>query len=340
MKLFKKISVSVILALVCLCVFGGFTIPKEDTEALVTVYCSDGRILFLSPEDAEEYSESDGWSDDFSEITVDIWNTAGDNRLVLENKLSSYTAGGWSDNIEDVSVLMRNRDGKEKYVFKDYVEEYRSKDWEEVAKIKLEKASNIKAIALTFDDGPSNSQTDRLLDILDGNNAKATFFVLGKSVGNGSDCLKRMIELGMEIGSHGYDHTQLTKLDNSALEKHIQDTNAKIKEASGAEPTLLRPPYGSYNEAVKSAAGVPIVLWSVDTLDWKSRNADAVYSETMRSVRDGSIILYHDIYESTVDAIERLLPELKAEGYELVTVSELAEIKGKPLTAGAVVTNF
>lgn len=181
-----------------------------------------------------------------------------------------------------------------------------------------------------------NVWDNRLLTILEEEDVKATFFMSGNRAQSIADRIRRMQSLGMELGSHTYDHTQLTKLDESALAEQIEKTNAAIMNAAGTAPTLLRPPYGSYNAAVKAAAGVPIVLWSLDSQDWKSHSADAVYQKVLTEVQDGSAILFHDIYDTSVDAAKRLIPALKEHGYEMVTVSELAKRKGKALSPGDV----
>lgn len=342
MKMLRKLLSAILFVLLCICVFGGFTVPADPGEGLVVVYCNDGRILYLSADAAKDYSDSTDWSEDFLEVTCDIWNTAGDNRLIFKSKLPFYKAEGWSDDLRAVTVKMKNTDGKEKDVFKDKTEEYQQKGWTFVSAAKpAAKATGsftdtTPSVALTFDDGPNPSTTNRLLTILERENVKATFFMLGNRAQSGADCIRRMQALGMELGSHTYDHTQLTKLGEAALADQIEKTNAAIMNAAGEAPTLMRPPYGSYNAAVKAAAGVPIVLWSLDSLDWKSRNADAVYQKVLAEVRDGSVILFHDIYDTSVDATERLIPALKDRGYEMVTVSELARRKGKTLSPGEV----
>lgn len=195
-----------------------------------------------------------------------------------------------------------------------------------------------KIIALTFDDGPSK-YTARLLDILEENGAHATFFVLGNRAKNNSELLKRMLDEGHEIGSHTWDHTSFAKLSyNSALENMKKATNA-IKKASGKKPVLVRPPYGAMSDSLKYAAtmqGQAIITWSVDPRDWDTKNPDTVYNKIMSNVSDGDIILCHDIHKSTVDAMERVIPDLIDEGYTLVTVSELLTYERDELTAGKV----
>lgn len=202
-------------------------------------------------------------------------------------------------------------------------------------KVKSRINPNKPMIALTFDDGPG-PYTDRLLKCLKENHAVATFFLVGSSVGRYKDTVKKAYEMGCEIGNHSWSHPQLTQLDQAALAYQISSTNQAIREASGHNPTLLRPPYGSYNSTVASAAGVPLILWDVDTLDWKTRDTQSTIQSVMTSAKDGSIVLMHDIHQPTVAAAESIIPQLKKKGYQLVTVSELARYKKKKLYDGSV----
>lgn len=193
-------------------------------------------------------------------------------------------------------------------------------------------------LALTFDDGPS-AHTNRLLDIFSAHGGKGTFFVVGNSIEGSEATLQRMATEGHELGGHSWNHRQLTKLDAAELTNQMMNTRAKIYEVTGVDTPLLRPPYGSYNNQVKAKAaelGILLVNWSVDTLDWKNKNADAVYKAIMSQARDGDIILCHDLHKTTVDAMERVIPDLIAQGYQLVTVSELLSYSQKELTAGQV----
>ncbi len=198
--------------------------------------------------------------------------------------------------------------------------------------------SGKKMIAITFDDGPGK-YTSRLLNILKDNGAHATFFVLGNIAEKNSSLLKRMASEGHEIGSHTYRHADVSKMSyEKALEDMNKASNA-IEKASGKRPALVRPPFGSVSDTVKYAATMQnqaIILWSVDTRDWESRNANAVYNEIMSTARNGDIILCHDIHKSTVDAMERAIPDLIAEGYQFVTVSELLTYEKDAITAGEV----
>ncbi len=195
---------------------------------------------------------------------------------------------------------------------------------------------NKPMLALTFDDGPS-TYTDRLLDLLEHHGGKGTFFVLGNMIGGREDTLRRIYTEGHEIGNHSWSHRQLTTLPEKEITDEIMMTRAKIYDITGADCLIVRPPYGSYDEKVKEVGkelGVYFVNWSVDTLDWEHKDASAVYDEVMKSAKDGSIILCHDLHKTTVDAMVTVIPKLIESGYQLVTVSELMEHSKTPLEPG------
>ena len=195
-----------------------------------------------------------------------------------------------------------------------------------------------KFIALTFDDGPSQF-TNRLLDCLEANQAKATFFLVGQEIQNFSDTLPRMEALGCEIGNHSFGHPDFLKLKKSDIKNEINAVNDIIKSLVGHKATAVRPPYGNIDDNVRLIKA-PLILWSVDTLDWSSKNKDAVIEETLNNITDGSVVLMHDLYESTIEAVEYLIPELKKQGYQFCTVHELAAIKGIELVNGQEYNSF
>lgn len=193
-------------------------------------------------------------------------------------------------------------------------------------------------VALTFDDGPSK-HTARLLDIFATYGGKGTFFVVGNLIDNRADTVKRMADEGHEVAGHSWSHRQLTKLTPSELTDQIMTTRAKIYEVTGVDSTVIRPPYGAFNSDVKEVCanlGIVMVNWSIDTLDWKNKNADMVYNAIMKDVKDGAIILCHDLHSTTVDAMERVIPDLIEQGYQLVTVSELLSYGDEEVCAGNV----
>ncbi len=196
---------------------------------------------------------------------------------------------------------------------------------------------NKPMVALTFDDGPYSKVTERLLDLLDQYNAKATFFVVGNRVSTYADSLKRAVESGHEIGIHTWEHAYLTGLDEAGIMRQIDLTQQALQETAGYTSSVIRPPGGKFNEFVGEVGakhGYYFANWSVDTEDWKSRNADSVYEQCMSQVRNGSIVLSHDLYPTTADAMERIIPELIEQGYQLVTVSELLSFREGGIVPG------
>ena len=190
-----------------------------------------------------------------------------------------------------------------------------------------------KTIALTFDDGPS-SFTGRLLDCLEKNNAKATFFMVGKEIESFPDEVKRMKKLGCELGNHTYSHTDLTTLSSKEISNEIGTVDKLLYDLAGHGATIVRPPYGSINDNVRYTVGTPMMLWSVDTLDWETEDVQKIVDTVMSSAEDGAVILMHDIFKTSVDAAEIIIPKLIKEGYDLVTVHELAKQKGITMEPG------
>jgi len=188
-------------------------------------------------------------------------------------------------------------------------------------------------IALTYDDGPSK-YTQEILDLLKENNSAATFFVLGSQASKYEETIKQMIEDGNQIGNHSYDHKRLTSLNDEELYDQINRTDNLIYEIALYKPFVMRPPYGSTTEALIDKLQKPIINWSIDTRDWESRNAEAITEIIFENVKDGDIILMHDLYESSLEASKIVIPELINRGYQLVTISELSESRKVILRAG------
>ena len=182
---------------------------------------------------------------------------------------------------------------------------------------------NGPVIALTFDDGPYPKVTGHILDVLEKNGVCATFFVLGSRIEGHEDMLTRMDELGCEIGNHSFSHADLTRLSKADCQRELSDTDAEIRRVTGHEASVVRPPYGYYNKTVMSAAERPLILWTVDTNDWRGK-ADYV----IQQAKEGSVILMHDQQTQTADAMEMIIPTLIEEGFRFVTVSELIRLTG------------
>lgn len=192
-------------------------------------------------------------------------------------------------------------------------------------------SSDKKTVALTFDDGPNVKTTGKLIELLEQNKMHATFFMVGNRMSNAKELIKIVIEKGNEIGSHSYNHANLTRIKKEEMIENEQITNQLYKDITGQDLKLLRPPYGSINNIMKQNLNYVFVNWSLDTEDWRYRNKEHVYNAVLENIKDGDIILMHDLYESTVEAVEELLPELYVRGFQVTTVSELAKLKGTSL---------
>lgn len=197
-----------------------------------------------------------------------------------------------------------------------------------------------KAVALTFDDGPSRANDGRIVETLQKYGAHATFFVLGDRARVDGDILQMYLAAGCEIGSHSWNHPQLSKMKWDRIERQLSKTNKTVSKLTGGyQIQLLRPPYGSISKTMRKKLDMPMILWSLDTLDWKTRNTKKIFREVRKEVKDGDIILMHDIYSTTADAVEKVVPWLQNKGYDILTVSELMERKGKNIEGGSAYLN-
>jgi peptidoglycan/xylan/chitin deacetylase (PgdA/CDA1 family) len=186
-------------------------------------------------------------------------------------------------------------------------------------------------IALTLDDGPHGKLTPRLLDLLAARHIKVTFFVIGENVTEHPEIVARAAHEGHEIGNHSWSHPNFAKMSDDAVRRQLQRTDDAIKTATGARPTLLRPPYGSLSARQKrwihDEFGYRIVLWDVDPLDWKRPGPAVVRNRIVKQTRAGSIVLAHDIHPGTIEAMPAILDDLETKGFKFVTVSELIQMR-------------
>lgn len=201
-------------------------------------------------------------------------------------------------------------------------------------------------IALTFDDGPTGGEdgvTMRLLDGLKERNAHATFFLCGYRIKDFNVMMDRYLAEGHELGNHTMDHKNLTKLSKSEVREQVDSNNDLIASYAGQPATVMRCVGGASNDTVKAAmkeSGMPMIQWSVDTEDWKYRDADRICSVIVNEAKDGDIVLMHDLRECTLEGVLRAIDILSERGYAFVTVSELAQIKGVELEPGVMYNNF
>ena len=207
-----------------------------------------------------------------------------------------------------------------------------------------------KLVALTFDDGPSGKVTTHILDTLESVGGRATFFAIGERAHYYEDTLRRMVAQGHEVASHSWSHERLTRLDCGELRYDLASTAAALEQFSGVRPTLLRPPYGAVSERMLGQADMPVILWSIDSEDWRyceqlckqrteaqrRRDFQNVVNSVLEYVQDGDIILMHDLYAFTQDVADAIILELHDKDWQLVTVSELFAARGVVPEAGKV----
>ena len=178
-------------------------------------------------------------------------------------------------------------------------------------------------VALTFDDGPHQTCTPALLDGLKQRGVKATFFLMGENIAGKEELVQRMQADGHLIGNHSYRHIQMTKEGAEQACAEIEQTEQLIQSITGKRPEYLRPPYGAWNEQLECRVNLTTVLWNVDSLDWKFQNTKRIVRRVEKDVKDGDIILTHDIFPTSVEAALQIVDDLQAQGYEFVTVEEL-----------------
>lgn len=178
-------------------------------------------------------------------------------------------------------------------------------------------------VALTFDDGPDRVYTSKLLDGLSERGVKATFFLIGKNIEGNEDLVQRMNDEGHIVGNHTYNHILLSKEPVDIDHEEVEQTNNKIYEVIGKMPTYIRAPFGARNKELEEEIDMEMILWDVDPEDWKYQNKKRIVSHVMKNVKDNDIILLHDIYEPSVDAVLEIIDRLQAAGWQFVTVDDL-----------------
>ena len=188
---------------------------------------------------------------------------------------------------------------------------------------------NRKVVALTFDDGPNPATTNQALDTLSKYGIKATFFVLGKNVSGNEEILKRMKADGHVIGNHSWSHPVLSKLSLDEAKKQLTDTEDALTKVLSSSSKLMRPPYGAITDDIRNGLDLSFIMWDVDSLDWKNKNEASILTEIQREVKNGSIILMHDIHAETVHALPKVIDYLKGQGYDFVTIPDLLDSRLK-----------
>lgn len=297
--------------------------PKDMTGTISYRVNLSGSGWLDWQEDAKEAGDADGEMP-LEAISMQLTGELGENYDILYSVLQNQTWTDWMKNGEEagvsgaglhvdgvrISIVKKREDG---HVYAGNID------------------PNKPMVALTYDDGPSASATPRILTALKENGGKATFFMVGKQAERNMGLVKQMVQQGCEVANHTYDHTLMTKVPPEELASQLARTNQVVSDASGISPILMRPCGGARSDAgmnVVGAISMPAVLWSIDTLDWKTRDAQNTIKVVLESVKDGDIILMHDLYDATAEASESLIPELTKRGFQLVTVSELASYRG------------
>ncbi len=195
-------------------------------------------------------------------------------------------------------------------------------------------------VALTFDDGPQASVGNRIMDCLAQYGGKATFFMVGERVPSHTTEVQRMVNEGHEVANHSMNHRYLQKLGALEIQNQVNQCNDTIEAVCGVRPRIMRLPGGNYNATVLANTNMPMIQWNIDTLDWKTRNADKTVNAVLSKVKDGDIILMHELYSQSGDAVLRIIPELAGRGFQMVTISEMAAARGYDLQAGKLYSSF
>lgn len=187
---------------------------------------------------------------------------------------------------------------------------------------------NRPMVALTFDDGPFAPVGNQIMDCMAQYGGKATFYVVGNRCASYRDEMQRMAAEGHEIGNHTYEHKYLNKLNAEQIQYQINRGSEAIQAASGVAPATVRLPGGNKNATVLENVNAPMIMWSIDTLDWKTKNTQSTIDKVLGSVKDGDVVLMHELYAQTGEAAVQIIPALVERGYQLVTVSEMAQYRG------------
>ena len=204
---------------------------------------------------------------------------------------------------------------------------------------KLDK--NKPMVALTFDDGPDPKRTPEIIEVLKKYNARASFFDIGNLMEKNPETLEKEVKSGCDVGGHTYSHVDLNKLSKEEINEEIKKLEDVFRNVTNQEIKYIRPTYGNANSLVRETVKHPLINWCVDSLEWKTRDTDKILDEIYKTKDfDGKIIIMHAIYDATVEAVKKLVPDLIEKGYELVTISEMAEYKGYQLENGKVYYQF
>lgn len=296
------------------------------TLTIISIMCF---IAVFNAKGVESYKLNHGY------IQTNSGNTIAKNNINLEDIHTPKP-----DNIDEISTKPGGSDNEEARPIDlgGTVEQHNKNLPVEIEKKEKNRVIDLKKpmVALTFDDGPHPEYTKSILASLEKYNGLGTFFVLGSRAEKYKSVIKDITESGSQIGNHTYDHKELTKLGSKAITNEISKTDNILQNIANIKTSIVRPTYGSVNDKVKLYTGAPLILWSIDTLDWKTRNKEMIVKEVLGKVKDGDVILMHDIYKTTAMATEIIIKELNTRGYQLVTIDELYKARGIDLVKGKV----
>lgn len=303
---------------------------KKGFYNILRKYCK--KYLLENKEKLGIYPEEDLVMEGLNHLEYIVFSET--NLIVL---FPPYLVGPWSSGEIVVPIdyhLVKNYLRDDYFRFEgDKVVPLKKIDYSNISNVQetvrdKEELSDKKLVALTFDDGPSFKITERLLDGLNERDAKVSFFMVGNRVKGQEKLVKRIYDEGHTIGSHTYDHKNFHNLEMNEVLYEINETNRILKDITGVMPRYLRPPYGNYNEEILKEVDMSFILWSVDTEDWKKRDATKVCHYLVDHVKDGDIVLLHDIYNTSVEGVLKAIDELKKEGFVFVSIDEMIRVKG------------
>lgn len=291
---------------------------KKYKKTQTVFYEEQKSELKDAEEQVKERDEASAAVDDLftdNEVKEDVSREDEDEADELADKVKNK---GVKDSLEDslaeVDDYLTAKEEEE--------EEEKRKESEQ----KQQQAKDKKYIALTFDDGPEEGSTEQILDTLQQYEADATFFMLGEKAQENPGLAKRVADEGHEVANHSITHPDLANLDQNQVRDEMQDSQNQIEEATGTKPNLFRPPYGSRSDSVDTVANETdqqLVFWDIDTMDWKNQDPQEMGKIIEEQVHPGSVILMHDIHQTSADAVPEILATLKSQGYEFVKVSDV-----------------
>ena len=273
-------------------------LTKDETTYITNIYDKDYLSNTINNHVQEKYS---------NKIYSEIKNSTINNftYIISDNKIDVYFNNIKIDNNEEIPYI--------------------TIDIETQASYHINDNSNKKFMAFTYDDGPSE-YTSKLLKILENNNSSATFFMLGNRMKNYEELIRKIHSSNSEIGSHTYSHKDLTSISKDEINNELNSTNIIYNALTGQNLKYLRPPYNKYDENTLNQ-NYHIISWNIDTKDWLLKDSAKIYNSVISQACDGCIVIMHDIYPETIEATEKLIPKLKEMGYEITSISKLAQIK-------------